>query len=72
MTTCAPRSVSQLIVGSAARMRKSSVMTPPSIGTLKSVRTKTRFPLTSPRSASVGMRLMAYFFAFALGSLEPA
>ena len=70
MTTCAPRSVSQLIVGSAARMRKSSVILPSSIGTLKSVRTSTRFPLTSPRSARVGMRPIAYFFDF--GSLPAA
>jgi hypothetical protein len=40
----APRSVSQLIVGRAARMRKSSVITPFSIGTLKSYRTSTRLP----------------------------
>ena len=52
----APRSVSHSIVGSAARMRKSSVIVPSSsIGTLKSVRTRTRLPLTSPRSSSVGM-----------------
>src|SRR5262245_27251132 len=33
--------------GSAARIRVSSVMAPPPIGTLKSTRTKTRFPATS-------------------------
>src|SRR6478609_6851455 len=35
------------MVGSAARMRVSSVITPRSIGTLKSTRTRTRFPSTS-------------------------
>ena len=73
VTTVAPRSSNQLIVGSAARMRKSSVMTPFSIGTLKSVRTSTRLPATSPRSSRVGMRsamTLAHFFRFA--ALAPA
>ena len=57
-TTCAPRSVSHSIVGSAARMRKSSVIVPSSSsGTLKSVRTRTRFRQVADvasRSSRVG------------------
>ena len=63
VTTLAPRDVSHSMVGSAARMRKSSVMTcspsRSSIGTLKSVRTSTRLPATSPRSSSVGIAFTA-------------
>jgi hypothetical protein len=60
VTTVAPRSVNHSIVGSAARIRKSSVIRPSSSsGTLKSVRTNTRLPLRSPsvasRSSSVGI-----------------
>ena len=56
-TTVAPRSWSQVMVGSAARMRKSSVIRPSSSGTLKSVRTSTRRPSTGGRSSNSGSRL---------------
>ena len=46
-TTVAPRSSAYLIVGSEARMRVSSPMTPFSSGTLKSTRTNTRRPDSS-------------------------
>ena len=55
-TTVAPRSWSQQIVESAARMRKSSVIRPSVIGTLKSVRTRTRRPSTGGRSSRSGSR----------------
>ena len=45
-TTRAPSSMSFWIVGSAARMRVSSVTTPSLTGTLKSTRTRTRLPFT--------------------------
>ena len=48
----APCSRSHSIVGSAARMRVSSVISPSCSGTLKSTRTRTRLPSTS-RSSSV-------------------
>src|SRR5699024_1933749 len=53
--TFAPASVSRFSVGSAARMRPSSVMVVPSRGTLKSERTRTRLPRRSPRSSMVFM-----------------
>ena len=49
MTTLAPASVRVLRVGSAARIRPSSVMMPSLSGTLKSERTRTRLPRRSPR-----------------------
>ena len=65
-TTLAPRSVSQLIVGRAALIRKSSAIirasSDPDIGTLKSVRTSTVLPRTSPRSSSCGT---IYYFSAA-------
>src|SRR6478735_222131 len=54
--TFAPASVSFFSVGSAARMRPSSVMVVPSSGTLKSERTRTRLPRRSPRESMVFMR----------------
>ncbi|MEY2462745.1 MAG: phosphoglycerate kinase, partial [Acidimicrobiaceae bacterium] len=42
------------IVGRAARMRRSSTMTPSFMGTLKSARRSTRLPLRSGRSSSRG------------------
>src|SRR4029077_6211810 len=45
-TTRAPRSRSASMVGSAARMRRSSTMRPPSVGTLKSTRSSTLLPPT--------------------------
>ena len=70
-TTVAPLSVSQLIVGNAALMRKSSVIVRlpealVSIGTLKSVRTRTRLPETSPRSSSVGILMLILKLATSL------
>src|SRR3954454_21014673 len=57
--TFAPRSRRSWIVGRAARMRVSSIMTPRSIGTLKSTRTSTRFPLTSAsRTDRFGIALL--------------
>src|ERR1035437_282529 len=48
-TTRAPASVRALMVGTEARTRPSSVMVPlASRGTFRSLRTKTRFPRTSP------------------------
>src|SRR5688572_15401921 len=52
--TSAPRDVNHSIVGSAARMRNGSTTLPSLIGTLKSARKRTRRPLTSPRSSSLG------------------
>ena len=52
-TTRAPRSASSAIVGALARIRPSSVMVEPSSGTLRSERTRTRFPRRSPRSSTV-------------------
>lgn len=53
-TTLAPASARALTVGSTARIRPSSVMVPPSSGTLRSARTKTRLPATpSVRSSSI-------------------
>ena len=46
-TTTAPRSLRYSIVGSAPRMRESSLMRPSSNSTLKSTRTSTRLPATS-------------------------
>ena len=43
----APCSMAYLIVGSDARIRVSSLITPPFSGTLKSTRMKTRLPLRS-------------------------
>ena len=43
-TTRAPSATSFWMVGSAARMRVSSVTTPSFTGTLKSTRTSTRLP----------------------------
>ena len=43
-TTAAPWSRSHWIVGSAARMRRSSVIAPSRTGTLKSARSRTRRP----------------------------
>ena len=52
--TCAPCSCSHVIVGSAARMRRSSVIRPSSSGTLKSARSSTRWPSSGSRSSSTG------------------
>ena len=52
--TRAPRSRSAAIVGSAARMRVSSAMTPSCSGTLKSTRQSTRRPATSSASRPRG------------------
>ena len=48
-TTLAPASESSRIVGTLARIRPSSVIRLPSSGTLRSDRTSTRLPCTSPR-----------------------
>src|SRR5690348_7622374 len=53
-STIAPRSLSSRIVGSMARRRVSSVTLAPSIGTLRSTRTRTFLPVkSSGRSSSV-------------------
>ena len=49
-TTRAPSATSFWMVGSAARMRVSSVTTPSFTGTLKSTRTSTRLPAASSPS----------------------
>ena len=66
----APCSVRYSIVGSEARMRVSSVILPPSRGTLKSTRTRTRLPLTS-RSLTDCLG-MSYLAAAAASSFVPA
>jgi hypothetical protein len=53
----APCSRSQEIVGSADVMRVSSVIVSPSSGTLKSTRTKIRFPLTGAVVTERGMAM---------------
>src|SRR6476646_8195543 len=51
--TIAPLSASSVTVGRVARSLVSSLTAPSCIGTLRSTRTKARFPLTSPRLSSV-------------------
>ncbi len=51
--TRAPASTSRVRVGSAARMRPSSVIVVPSSGTLRSARTSTRLPRSSPSESMV-------------------
>src|SRR5215471_12384306 len=53
-TTWAPWPTSHSIVGRAARMRRSSVISPSRSGTLKSARSRTRRPSSGGRSSSVG------------------
>ena len=48
----APGPASPAIVGTLARMRPSSVMTPSSSGTFRSARTSTRLPATCPSARS--------------------
>ena len=55
--TFAPWLSSALIVGRAARIRESSVTLPSASGTLKSTRTKTRFPAAS-RSRMVSLSML--------------
>ena len=51
ITSDAPRSSRYFMVGSDARIRPSSVMTPFLIGTFKSQRRKTRLPATSSEAS---------------------
>src|SRR5437867_363301 len=57
-TTRAPSFRRVTIVGSAARMRESSVTLPSASGTLKSTRTKTRFPAAS-KSRMVSLSIVS-------------
>src|SRR5690625_2673693 len=52
-TTRAPASTSRVRVGRAARIRPSSVIVEPSSGTLRSARTSTRLPRSSPSESMV-------------------
>ena len=52
----APCSFNQTSVGNAALMRRSSVISPPCMGTLKSTRTSTARPSTGGRSSRTGHR----------------
>ena len=54
-----PRSRSSSIVGSAARMRESSVIRRSSSGTLKSTRARTRAPSSSSRSRTLRLPSVA-------------
>ena len=58
--TRAPSPTSFSIVGSAARMRVSSVTTPSFTGTLKSTRTSARLP--APSSSSMVLMLLIPYF----------
>ncbi len=53
-SSVAPRSSRSSSVGSAARIRVSSATLPSSSGTLKSTRTRTRFPATSASRTDLG------------------
>src|SRR5688500_13327647 len=55
----APLSASSVTVGRVARKRVASVTSPSAIGTLRSTRTSSFFPLTSPRSSRVLNDVMA-------------
>jgi hypothetical protein len=60
--TFAPRSLSARSVGAAATMRVSSETRPPSSGTLRSSRTRTRLPLTSASARKRAAMRYADFF----------
>ena len=64
--TRAPASTSRVRVGSAARMRPSSVIVVPSSGTFRSARTSTRLPRSSPSESRVFSTMVL------LGVLAPA
>src|SRR3546814_9145604 len=58
-STIAPWSDSSRIVGIAARIRVSAATAPSDIGTLRSTRTRTRLPVTSPMSSRVRKPVMS-------------
>src|SRR5215212_9815396 len=57
-----PRSMTLLIVGIACTIRRSSVIFPPSSGTLKSTRINTRLPFTST-SATVFLAMAVFLIS---------
>ena len=70
--TLPPFSISFLMVGSAATMRLSLVMTPSFMGTLKSQRTSTRLPRTSSSSTVFLPKPIFSFSSRILKTLPPA